>query len=190
MAHRKTQTVATGYMQMMAEKAAASRTTLGSGSASGSGTASVSTNPTPPLHVGTSSPVQTETPPPSIPAEPDGAFLGPFDNCVSRSIADIIKGYFTVSHPNWSKTSEHIKKTLFKLTFGCLHQRVCDDGVQQDDKVSSHQHHLRPEGEVECRRRREEGDIPFGRGLGQLEEVLDRRPQTQRSREVFHLQER
>ncbi|CAN8306948.1 unnamed protein product [Cochlearia groenlandica] len=77
MAHRKTQTVATGYMQMMAEKAAASRTTLGSGSASGSGTASVSTNPTPPLHVGTSSPVQTETPPPSIPAEPDGAFLGP-----------------------------------------------------------------------------------------------------------------
>ncbi|CAN8289712.1 unnamed protein product [Cochlearia groenlandica] len=56
-------------MQMMAERAAASQEATGSGSASGSGTAYVSTTPTPHLHAGTSSPIQTGTPP-SVHAEP------------------------------------------------------------------------------------------------------------------------
>ncbi|CAN8288976.1 unnamed protein product [Cochlearia groenlandica] len=62
---RRTKTVAAGYMQMMAEQAAAFRTATGSGSASGSGTATVSI--TPPVHAGTPPPVHAgSTPPPLV----------------------------------------------------------------------------------------------------------------------------
>ncbi|CAN8323955.1 unnamed protein product [Cochlearia groenlandica] len=82
MASRKDKTITPGYMQMMAEKAAAYREATGSGSASGSGTVFVSTTPDPRLHAGTS-PAQTGTPPPPVLAADaaddgaDGVFPGP-----------------------------------------------------------------------------------------------------------------
>ncbi|CAN8320354.1 unnamed protein product [Cochlearia groenlandica] len=110
MARRSIKTVAPSYMQMMAEQAVVPRTTTGSGSASGFRTASVST--TPPVHAVTPTP-STPGPllsstsgrlhlhmcPPHPTENPTEMFRDRLknDNGVARSIADIIKGYFTES---------------------------------------------------------------------------------------------
>uniref|UniRef100_A0A0D3CC95 Uncharacterized protein n=1 Tax=Brassica oleracea var. oleracea TaxID=109376 RepID=A0A0D3CC95_BRAOL len=37
------------------------------------------------------------------------------DGCLASDVTDTIKGYFSMAHPNWSKTPPYVRKTWFKI---------------------------------------------------------------------------
>uniref|UniRef100_A0A0D3CTL4 Uncharacterized protein n=1 Tax=Brassica oleracea var. oleracea TaxID=109376 RepID=A0A0D3CTL4_BRAOL len=37
------------------------------------------------------------------------------DGCLASDVTDTIKGYFSMPHPNWSKTPHYVRKTWFKI---------------------------------------------------------------------------
>ncbi|KAF8045887.1 hypothetical protein N665_4254s0001 [Sinapis alba] len=49
------------------------------------------------------------------PDRPDGNLWFGVDGCVSRSVTDVIKGYFSEPHPNWKLTPDHVRKTWFTM---------------------------------------------------------------------------
>uniref|UniRef100_A0A0D3BNA6 Uncharacterized protein n=1 Tax=Brassica oleracea var. oleracea TaxID=109376 RepID=A0A0D3BNA6_BRAOL len=48
--------------------------------------------------------------PPSAPYSQWGV-----DGCLASDVTDTIKGYFSMAHPNWSKTPHYVRKTWFKI---------------------------------------------------------------------------
>ncbi|KAG5388725.1 hypothetical protein IGI04_030266, partial [Brassica rapa subsp. trilocularis] len=37
------------------------------------------------------------------------------DGCLASDVTDTMKGYFSMPHPNWSKTPHYVRKKLFKI---------------------------------------------------------------------------
>uniref|UniRef100_A0A0D3A023 Uncharacterized protein n=1 Tax=Brassica oleracea var. oleracea TaxID=109376 RepID=A0A0D3A023_BRAOL len=35
--------------------------------------------------------------------------------CLASDVTDTIKSYFSMAHPDWSKTSHYVRKTWFKI---------------------------------------------------------------------------
>ncbi|KAL0657070.1 hypothetical protein Bca4012_077654 [Brassica carinata] len=46
---------------------------------------------------------------------PDGTLWWGVDGCLASDVTDTIKGYFSMPHPNWSKTPHYVRKTWFKI---------------------------------------------------------------------------
>ncbi|KAL0650873.1 hypothetical protein Bca4012_093564 [Brassica carinata] len=46
---------------------------------------------------------------------PDGILWWGVDGCLASDVTDTIKGYFSMAHPNWSKTPHYVRKTWFKI---------------------------------------------------------------------------
>ncbi|WZZ70169.1 hypothetical protein YC2023_081539 [Brassica napus] len=49
------------------------------------------------------------------PDRPDGTLWWGVDGCLASDVTDTIKGYFSMPHPNWSKTPHYVRKTWFKI---------------------------------------------------------------------------
>ncbi|CAN7014854.1 unnamed protein product [Brassica oleracea var. botrytis] len=49
------------------------------------------------------------------PDRPDGTLWWGVDGCLASDVTDTIKGYFSMAHPNWSKTPHYVRKTWFKI---------------------------------------------------------------------------
>uniref|UniRef100_A0A0D2ZTP8 Uncharacterized protein n=1 Tax=Brassica oleracea var. oleracea TaxID=109376 RepID=A0A0D2ZTP8_BRAOL len=49
------------------------------------------------------------------PRPPDGTVWWGVDGCLASDVTDTIKGYFSMPHPNWSKTPHYVRKTWFKI---------------------------------------------------------------------------
>ncbi|WZZ66998.1 hypothetical protein YC2023_078368 [Brassica napus] len=49
------------------------------------------------------------------PDRPDGTLWFGVDNCLASDVTDMIKGYFSMPHPNWRKTLIYVRKTWFKI---------------------------------------------------------------------------
>uniref|UniRef100_A0A0D3ACI0 Uncharacterized protein n=1 Tax=Brassica oleracea var. oleracea TaxID=109376 RepID=A0A0D3ACI0_BRAOL len=49
------------------------------------------------------------------PDRPDETLWFGVDNCLASDVTDTIKGYFSMPHPNWKKTSIYVRKTWFKI---------------------------------------------------------------------------
>uniref|UniRef100_A0A0D3C033 Uncharacterized protein n=1 Tax=Brassica oleracea var. oleracea TaxID=109376 RepID=A0A0D3C033_BRAOL len=46
---------------------------------------------------------------------PDGTLWWGVDRCLASDVTDTIKGYFSMAHPNWSKTPHYVRKTWFRI---------------------------------------------------------------------------
>ncbi|KAL0828460.1 hypothetical protein Bca101_052138 [Brassica carinata] len=49
------------------------------------------------------------------PNRPDGTLWWGVEGCLASDVTDTIKGYFSMPHPNWSKTPHYVRKTWFKI---------------------------------------------------------------------------
>uniref|UniRef100_A0A0D3ALN6 Uncharacterized protein n=1 Tax=Brassica oleracea var. oleracea TaxID=109376 RepID=A0A0D3ALN6_BRAOL len=46
---------------------------------------------------------------------PDGTFWFGVDGCLASDVTETMKGYFSMTHPNWSKAPHYVRKTWFKI---------------------------------------------------------------------------
>uniref|UniRef100_A0A0D3AKI2 Uncharacterized protein n=1 Tax=Brassica oleracea var. oleracea TaxID=109376 RepID=A0A0D3AKI2_BRAOL len=49
------------------------------------------------------------------PDRPDETLWFGVDGCLASDVTETIKGYFSMAHPNWSKTPHYFRKTWFKI---------------------------------------------------------------------------
>uniref|UniRef100_A0A0D3D912 Uncharacterized protein n=1 Tax=Brassica oleracea var. oleracea TaxID=109376 RepID=A0A0D3D912_BRAOL len=54
-------------------------------------------------------------PPPTMPPPVPLFNSWGVDGCLASDVTDTIKGYFSMAHPNWSKTPHYVRKTWFKI---------------------------------------------------------------------------